>query len=484
MGGLKKRVVSGFIWTAGEKFGSMTIKLVTGLFLMDLIPPEQHGVIGLLAPFYLIGITLTDGGFDQALIQRKDISEKDYNSVFYLNIFLSLLLYALLLGFSGVIARFYEAPVLGRLAPWIFAVTPLNALGMVQITKLNREMRFNVLSKIYITSTIVSSATALTMAFTGWGVWSFVGQLLSLHFVRVVMAWGMSSWRPKKEFSMKSVKSLFSYGSNMLFTNLIARFFNNLSQLVVGQISTLSQVGYYDKALKLKEETSNAIQLSIISVTFPAFSALQSEDEKLKFASRKVIAVISLVLFPAMAGLILVSPEVFRMLLPQWLPAVPYFQIFCCSSFFMPLTYICLNIIKAKGASRTVLKLEIIKKAFTLAVIAYTATIGVEAMVGGYVLWVAFEMIVNVIASRRLVPYSLGEMLSDTLPYLGITAAMFLGVMAVGSIWPGMTLGVKLAVKVLAGLLIYLSGNLVIKPQAWQDAIQIVGTLLKRGGDR
>ena len=480
MGELQHKVVSGFLWTVGEKFGSMLLRLVTGLGLMHLIPPATHGLMGLLAPFYLIGTTLTDGGFDQALIQRKDVKNIDYNSVFFLNISLSIILYLILLLISGVIASFYDAPEISKIAPWVFAITPISAIGMVQMTKLNREMKFNVLSKVHLTSTLLSSAIALAMAFSGCGVWSFVGQLLSLHLTRVIMVWSMSSWRPKKEFSLQSIKSLFSFGSNMLLTNIITRLFNNLSQLVVGRIGSLSQVGYYDKALRLKEETSNSIQLSIISVTFPAFAKLQCEDEKLKFASRKVISVISLILFPAMAGLILVSPEVFRMLLPDWMPAVPYFQLFCVSALFMPLIYICLNIIKAKGASRTVLKLEIIKKAFTFAVIIYTATISVEAMVIGYIIWTLFEMIVNIIAARRFIAYNIREILQDTLPYLGITLLMFAGVSGLVYLFHGMTLGITLMVKILAGILLYVALNVLIRPQAWNDALQITKNLLSK----
>lgn len=481
MGVLQKKVVSGFIWTSAEKIGSMLLKLLVSYVLLDKIAPDQHGLIALLMPFYLAGATLTDGGFDQALIQRKKISDTDYSSVFFFNIIISLILYGLLVGLSLLLAGFYEAPMLRQLSPWLFAAIPIGALGLVQQSILNREMRFAQLSKIHITANLLSSAITLYMVLTGWDIWSLVSQIVALQVVRVAMFWIISPWRPKEKFSILSIKSLFSYGSNILFANLISRFFGSLSQLVIGKIYGTTRLGFYDKALKLEEETSSTIQLSILSVTFPAFSQLQDENEKLKIASRKVIAVISLVLFPAMAGLIMISPEIFGMLLPQWMQSVPYFQIFCLSAFFLPPTYVCLNIIKAKGASRTVLKLEIIKKAFAIAVIALTAAISVKAMVVGYVIWMAFEMGANILGSHRFIKYPLKEILKDTLPYLGMTAVMFGAAIGMGLLFPELALWQIIIVKIITSAIVYLGLNLLFRPAAWIDSLGIVRSLAGKG---
>jgi teichuronic acid exporter len=191
--------------------------------------------------------------------------------------------------------------------------------------------------------------------------------------------------------------------------------------------------------------------------------------------------VISLILFPVMGGLITTSPEFFHLLLNEnWWPGIPYFQLFCVSAFFTPLTYLTLNIIKAKGASRTVLKLEVIKKSFLLAVVAITANINVTAMVYGYVVWMAFEMVANIVASEKFIKYSFSEIARDSLPYLGMTIIMTACVAGVGLILPDIPLWVLLTVKIIVGVIVYVAMNLLFRLPAYNDALEISKSLFKR----
>lgn len=478
---LKQQVVSGFIWTAGEKFGSMILKFAVGLVLLAHLTPADYALVAILTVFVLISGLLVDGGFGLALIQAKNVTDKDYTSVFYLNIGLAALLYLLMLSILGVLVWFYDSPEIYALGPWLFAQGIIMSLGFVQHAKLSREMRFDVLSKMYMIANVVSSGVALAMILTGWGIWSIVGQRLSYAVTHTASLWIMAPWKPSGKFSMDSIKRLFRFGSNMLYTGLLTQVFSKLTELVIPKVGNVAQLGLYNKTLSLKDEVANTIQLSIVNVTFPAFSSLQSEDEKLKLASRKVISVISLILFPVMGGLITTSPEFFHLLLNEnWWPGIPYFQLFCVSAFFMPLTYLTLNIIKAKGASRTVLKLEVIKKSFLLAVVAVTATINVTAMVYGYVVWMAFEMVANIIASGRFVKYSFSEIARDSLPYLGMTAIMTACVASIGFLFPGMPLWPLIAIKIIIGVVVYVGMNIFMRLPAYRDALEIAKGLFKK----
>lgn len=483
MAKLKQKVISGFIWTVGEKFGSIMVRMLVGWVLMNYLMPEQYAPIIMLGVFLAISKVLTDSGFGQALIQCREATPTDYSSVFYLNIVLSVVLYLVLTILLVVMVWYYDTPLLYKIGPWLFLSGPIDALGFVQIAKLTREMRFDVLSKMHFTANVTSSVIAVTMAITGWGVWALVAQAVSLSIMRTGMAWAMTSWRPAGAFSIESIRKLFRFGSNLLYTGLVSETFGNLSQLVIPKTAGGTQLGLYDKTRKLKDDVAYTITLSLASVTFPAFSSMQNEDEKLKLASRKVIAVISLALFPIMGGLMVTGSEIFHIFIDEskgWWDGIGYFQLFCISALFMPLTHIMLNILKAKGSSRTIFKLEVIKKTFAVAVLAFTAPISVQAIVYGYLAWMAFEMMVNVIAAKRLVNYRWTEILTDTLPYLGITVIMVVSVGGIGCIIPGMTLGITLGAKIVTGIIVYVLLNLIFCLPAWRDAVEISRTLLKR----
>ncbi len=483
MAKLKHKVVSGFLWTAGEKFGSIVVKLLMSLVLMNYLAPEEHAPIIMLGVFLAVSNVLIDSGFGQALVQRKEVTLTDYTSVFYLNIVLAALLYVILVALLGAIVWFYRendsAPMLYTVGPWLFASGPIAALGMVQSAKLTREMRFDLLSKMHLSSNLISSVITIIMAVSGCGIWSLVAQPLTLSISRTTILWLVTSWRPQGRFSMDSIRKLFSFGSNMLYTGLISEMFGNLSQLVIPKTAGAAQLGLYDKTRKLKDEVSYTVMLALANVTFPAFASMQDEDEKLKMASRKVIAVITLVLFPVAGGLMVTGSEIFHIFVDsKWWGGITYFQLFCISAFFMPLTFITLNLIKAKGSSKTILRLEILKKTFTVAVIACTAPISVTAMVYGYLLWMAFEMVVNVVAARRFVKYSVGEIAADTLPSLGVTLIMMAAVVAVNALLPDMTLGVSLLIKIATGVAVYVAVNLLLRLPAWEDTVEVIRSLI------
>ncbi len=481
MAQLKQKVVSGFIWSAGEKFGSLALKMGTGLVLWAYLTPTDYTPVIILSIILGVSNLLTDSGFGVALVQHKNTTRTDYTSVFYLNMALAILFFIISMSMLGVIVRFYPMPEIYDLAPWIFIQGVIMALGLIQRTKLMREMRFALLSKIYLGANIVSTAISIYMVVTGWGIWSFVMQGLSYCSVQTLLLWVTNRWRPRGKFSVDSIKKLFTYGSNMLYTGLVTHLANSLPRLVIPKVGSEAQLGLYDKTLSLKDDISNAIILSIANVTFPAFSSLQSEDEKLKVASRKVIAVISLLLFPVMGGLIVTSNDFFHLLLKEsWWPGVPYFRLFCVSAFFVPLSYLTLNIIKAKGASGMVLRLEVIKKAFLVAMVACTAPVGVEAMVYGYVAWVAFEMVVNVVASKRILKYPFAEIIQDSLPCLGVTLVMMVCVAGIGFLFPGMPLWLSLVVKVVTGIAVYAGINLLLRLPAYKDAVEIVQSLIRK----
>ena len=89
--------------------------------------------------FSALALVVVDSGFSQTLIRKDAPTQGDYKSVFLFNIVVSLLLYVLLVALAPVAARFYDMPVLTRIAPVLFLLLPLNALCVIQNTIFTRQ---------------------------------------------------------------------------------------------------------------------------------------------------------------------------------------------------------------------------------------------------------------------------------------------------------------------------------------------------------
>ena len=93
---LKRQTISGMIWSSLQRFGTMGVSFISNMVLARLLTPDDYGCIGMLMIFIALSNTFIDGGFGSALIQKKRPTQEDYSTIFYWNIFLSIVLYIIL----------------------------------------------------------------------------------------------------------------------------------------------------------------------------------------------------------------------------------------------------------------------------------------------------------------------------------------------------------------------------------------------------
>lgn len=483
---LKKKVVAGFTWSSVERFGTLALQIIVLVVLARLLSPEEAGIVSMLSVFSVFATIIVDSGFTQALIYRQDITQRDYNSVFILSVSVSVLLYVLLVAATPLIVTMYERsgsklPELTRIAPWVFAGIPLSALGCIQQTILTKQFRFRTLSGIGFTASLATGAVSIYLAYAGYSYWAFVAQPLVLYFVRSLLLWVFSAWRPTAEFSGESIKRLFAYGSRLFGASLIIQTFNTLQTVLIGQFYTKSQLGLYTKSLQLKDNISYALTNSVNSVAFPALSTLQDDNEKLIQASRKVIKVLSFVIFPVMAGLILTADDMFSVFLGEkWMGGTPYFRIFCTAGLFIPSLNICANIFKASGRSKLFLNLEIVKKCFAVAILIYAVHISTQAIAWAYLIWTAFEALLNKIYVAKTTGYRFGGQIMDMLPYILLTAGMS-AIIALSFYFIGpLSPAISLVLKIVIGIASYTALSAAFKPEAWGETIGIIRNLYRK----
>ena len=109
---LKEKTISGMLWSAFQRFGTMSISFTSNLVLARLLLPEDFGCIGMLVVFIAISNTFIDGGFASAIIQKQGVTQVDISTVFYWNLFLAVLLFGGLYIIAPFIANFYKISLL------------------------------------------------------------------------------------------------------------------------------------------------------------------------------------------------------------------------------------------------------------------------------------------------------------------------------------------------------------------------------------
>ena len=107
---MNKKVLSNFIWRFLERSGAQLVQFLVSIVLARVLLPRQYGTVALLTAFILILSIFIDSGLCNALIQKKDADEKDFSTVFYVNMALCVTLYILLFFVAPLIAGLYNDP--------------------------------------------------------------------------------------------------------------------------------------------------------------------------------------------------------------------------------------------------------------------------------------------------------------------------------------------------------------------------------------
>lgn len=474
---LQHQVVKGVAWSTVEKVCSALLQLAVSLVLLNLLSPTDYGIIALVGAFPAILMPLVDSGFSQALIRKKDVDDVDYSSVFYVNIFIAVALYTILVALAGPIARYFNMPEFVQVAPVLYLLIPINSFSNIQNAILSRGMAFKRLSLYVLVANAISSAVAIVMAIKGLGVWALVGQRLGVVVVKTALMWVGSSWRPKWLFSMERIKGMFRYGSRILLSDLVSNVYYQISTIFIGKMYTKAELGYYDRGNKIKELPVTSMIMAVLNVTFPAFSRQKDDRPKLTDNARKVFVLWAFVMVPLMCGLIMVAEDMFRALLPEvWLPAVPYLRILSLGGVLAPLSVISYNIVKVCSDGNMIFRIEFVKKIIATAVLIITIPISIEAIAWGQVAIFVSDMTVNTLsANRYLKDWTLWRRLKDVLPTILLTMVMMTTVHLLGVVLSGVIpVGLLFVLKILVGAGVYIILAELFKVEAWLQLRELI----------
>jgi O-antigen/teichoic acid export membrane protein len=248
---LKQKTVSGFIWTAAGMLGNGVVSFLVTMILARILLPYDFALVALLSIFLTISNVIVDSGFSQAIIRDDNPTETDLSSVFYFNIVLSFILYLVLFFAAPAISNYFAAPELVVLSRVVFLVIIFNSFTIIQNATLNRDLNFPLVNKASVIGTFLAGIISVIMAFTGFGVWALVANMILLPFFRAVFLWLYSNWRPKRTFSILSVKRYFAFGGFLMVQGIIDAISTNLVSLIIGRVYTKNDLGYFSQGRRL-----------------------------------------------------------------------------------------------------------------------------------------------------------------------------------------------------------------------------------------
>ncbi len=481
MSELRQKVFKGVIWASLEKFGLQIVSFVVSMVLSRLLTPEDYGTVALMSIFLAVAGLLVDGGFGAALIQKKNATEMDYNSVFYLHLAVSAVVYAALFFAAPSIARFYNVAALTpmvRIASFQFIFGAINSIQGAEIAK---KLQFNLSFRVSVITSGVSAVVGITLAFLGWGPWALIWSSFASGLIGVIARWFIVAWRPRLMFSFTALKSLFSFGWKVVITQLIYSVSTQLYGLLIGKLYSRADLAFFNKGRAMPNLVKDTVHTVLARVSFPMFALIQDNPSKVRSVMRELIRTSTLIVYPLLMLLAASAPSAIRVLFgDQWDASVPYVQLFCLSFAFAPLDNTNLQVVLASGRSGLYLKLELIKDFLLICWLVSVFRLGVFAFACALVLGQGpLCVIINAWPLRKICQYSLLQELRDVLPVVLTTTFMGAIVWGLGLLLAGESptfshsLFVFL-VQSVTGLLVYISVVWLVRLGAVADILRIL----------
>lgn len=426
---IKSQAIRGVVWSMIDTYSGQIVGFVISIILARILTPSEYGLIGMLAIFMGISNTFIDGGFSSALIQKKDRTQADLSTVFYINVGMATLMYGILFFTAPLIAEFYNQPILESIVKIYCISLIINSFCSTSSVQLTIKLDFKTTTKISLIGSIISGICGIVMAYSGFGVWALVYQALIFGVLRIILLYSLVRWHPSLIFSRSSFKRLFAFSSKLFTATIISSVYDNLTGAVVGKQFSAAELGYYNRGEGYNIMVNGNVVSVLGRVSYPLLSKIQDEDERLKSIYQKYIQMSAFLTFPALMLLCgIAKPLILFMITDKWVDCVILLQILSFAYLFNGVVVSNLNLIKVKGRSDLVLKLELIKKAIAFIILGISIAMDsiIAICVGRAIYGCVFALYLNTYYTKKLLGYGFREQFKDFVPYLVLSLSVLI----------------------------------------------------------
>lgn len=353
---LARQVSKAMLWVAVGTVLTKLFRLGALFFVLKFISRDELGVAQTAITVFSILQSLTELGLGASVIQAKNPTRAQLESLFWLALLTSLGLYVILFVGAGLLASFYDQPALEPLIRVQGLGVVLFALYFIPKALLTRELRFGRITFADNIAGALSGVTMIVLAHAGLGIWAIIVGEIGVRVFECIAYQAMRPWFAKWRLQLADIRNMISFGLYTTGSRFLYRFYSESDYLVLGKVLNQGATGLYAFAFRTVDDITKTLVGVVSQVAFPAFARLQNDRaDLLRYlygmcrGATIFIGIVCAVLF-AHSGDLLTA-----MGLTQWLDAVPLIRMFAVIGLIRSVLPILPQVLNALGHSRLVL---------------------------------------------------------------------------------------------------------------------------------
>lgn len=473
---LKGKTAKGLFWGGLSNAIQQLLNLFFGIFLARILSANDYGMVGMLTIFVLIANALQESGFTAALANKREVSDNDYNAVFWFSFLMGLCMYAILFFCAPLISAFYNKPQLTSLSRFLFLSFLISSTGIAHNAVLFRNLMVKQKALSQILALILSGTIGVIMAMNKMAYWGLAMQSVIYIATLNICYWFFSPWRPTLHIDFHPLKGMIVFSSKILVTNIFSQVNNNIFSVLLGKFYTTAEVGFYTQASKWNFMGHSLISGMVNSVAQPVLSEVNDQKNRQLSVFRKMLRFTSFIAFPALFGLACIAPELITIAITdKWKQSIEMLQILCIWGSVLPIIILYSNLLISKGKSNIYMCNTIVIGLLSLLVLLLIYPYGIFTMIVVFVsLNIAWLFVWHYFVWKEI-GLSLWGALKDMIPFAVVAFISVFIANEVGKYIPNIY--IELASKIIIAATVYIFIMWLSKAQVFKESIQY---LLKR----
>lgn len=425
---LKEKTAKGLMWGGLSNGLQQVLSLVFGIVLARKLSQADYGMIGMLAIFSAIAACMQEGGFIAALNRKKEVTQRDYNAVFWMSVLTSVCFYVVFWFAAPLIARFYDEPRLTSLARYSFLSFLFVSFSIAPRAYIFKNMMVRQSSIIALVSMALSGIVGIVMAYQGFAYWGLATQNIVFTLSVSVLNYWYSGWRPSFYIDLRPIREIIGFSSKLIVTNIITAVNTNYLSVLLGRFYDATDVGNFTQANKWNTMGHSLITNMLYSIAQPVLTKTENDVERQKQVFRKLLRFTAFISFPAMFTLSLISQEFIVILITEkWLESASILRVLCLAGAIMPISYLFSNLLISRGHSSTYMWCSIGLCLAQLAGIGLSVSYGIHHMVMVFAIINIVWLGIWFIFSHHEIRLTVREAFSDIAPYAFLSASIVIG---------------------------------------------------------
>lgn len=455
------------LWSFSEVLLKRGVQFVLSIFLARLLTPDDFGVVAMATIFVTWSEVFKDFGLGQALIQKKDISEEQVSTVFYLNIGTGCLIALILVLLAPLASQFYENEMVAwcvRVSALTFFITSFN---VVQTSLFKKKLNYKVQTVSSFIASTTSGIVGVVMAYRGFGIWSLLTQSVVSTIVNTLYIWWKSDWRPRWIFKFKTTFSLFKKGVGFMGKGLIDNVFSALDSMAIGKLFSSATLGLFNRGKSLSDMTRDTFLIPVTRPLFPIFAKLQNDRPAMEAYYFKMLHMCSWIIIFCAGLLFLCSNEIITILYGDtWKESAKYLKYFALLLPFYSPNTIATSSLKALGHVKVLVFLGLFERVLAF-VSLFGLLIGLDFYVRLFFVSNLTASVVQVIVTSKFTKISVFKQ------YKNIVLCVC-GIVALGVAFyflPIVNQYVSLFIKTAVFITVYLAYSYLTKSEGFQACL-------------